>query len=40
MKKIRIRMRTRYILEGYSFVAPYIIGTLVFMAFPVFIHKA
>jgi ABC-type sugar transport system permease subunit len=37
MKKIRIRMRTRYILEGYSFVAPYIIGTLVFMAFPLYL---
>lgn len=30
-------MRTRYILEGYSFVAPYIIGTLVFMAFPLYL---
>jgi len=37
MKKFRLTMRTRSIMEGYVFVFPYIIGLLAFFLFPLFI---
>jgi ABC-type sugar transport system permease subunit len=33
-KKFRLTMRSRYVLEGYAFISPWILGFLLFMAVP------